>query len=199
MDSPHLLGKLSPSITSMIRMDHSHVLVLSHRFITSASPEKKRAVADAICLALEIHARLEEEIFYPALREVDGGNEVLAKSQPEHDEMRRLIDVLRTIGPTDVHYDATFHQLMRNVTHHVADEEAVLLPAAERLLAGRLGELGMQMTRRRLQLARPHAGELVVAQARTMPAATMLMAGGLLAGAWWLGRRGYEHYQHRHH
>jgi hypothetical protein len=75
----------------------------------------------------------------------------------------------------------------------------VLLPAAERLLADRLGELGVQMTRRHLELAGPHAGQLAVAHARTMPAAAMLMAGGLLAGAWWLGRRGYEHYQHRHH
>jgi hemerythrin superfamily protein len=199
MDSPHLLGRLSPPVTRMIRMDHSHVLVLSHQFTSGASPDKKKSIAEAICLALEIHARLEEEIFYPALREVDGGNEVLARAQPEHDEMRRLIDVLRTIGPTDVHYDATFHQLMRNVTHHVADEEAVLLPAAERLLGDRLGELGVQMTRRRLQLAGPHAGQLAVAHARTMPAATMLMAGGLLAGAWWLGRRGLKHYQHRHH
>ena len=199
MDSPHLLDRLSPSVTRMIRMDHSHVLVLSHQFTSDASPDKKKSIAEAVCLALEIHARLEEEIFYPALREVDGGNEVLAKAQPEHDEMRRLIDVLRTIGPTDVHYDATFHQLMRNVTHHVADEEAVLLPAAERLLADRLSELGAQMTRRRLQLAGPHAGELAIAHARTMPAATMLMAGGLLAGAWWLGRRGYEQYQRHHH
>jgi hypothetical protein len=43
-------------------------------------------------------------------------------------------------------------QLMREVIHHVADEETVLLPTAERALASRLSELGARMTKRRMQL-----------------------------------------------
>jgi hypothetical protein len=73
---------------------------------------------------------------------------------------------------------------MRTVIHHVADEETMLLPAAERLIPDRLGELGAQMTKRRLQLAAPRAGELVGNTVRAMPASTMLMgAGALLAGS----------------
>jgi hemerythrin superfamily protein len=196
MDTRTVFGKLSPPITKMIRMDHSHVMVTSHKFTSDASPDKKKAIVESVCLALTIHAQLEEEIFYPALREVDGGNEVLAKAKPEHDEMRRLIEELHGMAPTDPRYDAGFRQLMRNVTHHVADEESELLPAAERLLKDRLGELGAQMTRRRLQLAAPHVGEMAVNHARAMPASTMLVAGGLLAGAYLLGRRGLEHRRH---
>ncbi|CAG0945456.1 DNA nickase [Gammaproteobacteria bacterium] len=195
MDKATVLGKLSPSITKMIRADHSHVLLTSHKFSADASAGKKRAIVDAVCLALEIHAQLEDEIFYPALRDVDGGNEVLAKAKPEHDEMRRLIGELRGMAPDDAAFDALFMELMRDVTHHVADEETVLLPAAERLLAGRLSELGAQMTRRRLQLVRPHAAEMARNTARTMPAGTMLVAGGLLAGAYLLGRQ-LEHRRH---
>jgi hypothetical protein len=85
-------------------------------------------------------------------------------------------------------------ELMRSVMHHVADEETVLLPAAERLMPEKLCELGAQMTKRRLQLSAPHAAEIARGTVRTMPAGTMLVAGGLLAGAYLLGR-GIE----RHH
>jgi hemerythrin superfamily protein len=188
MDTTAVLSKFSPSITKMIRMDHSHVTMTAHKFTADAPPDRKRAVVQAVCLALDIHAQLEEEIFYPALREVDGGNEVLARAKPEHDEMRRLIGELRGMEPTDAAYESCFHELMRDVLHHVADEETVLLPAAERLLGDRLSALGAQMTKRRLQLAAPHAGEMAMNTARAMPASTMLVAGGLLAGAYLLGR-----------
>jgi hemerythrin superfamily protein len=191
MDMPvrNALASLSPPITKMIRMDHSHVMVLSHRYAADVSPARRKAIADAVCLALEIHAQLEEEIFYPALQEVDAGNDVLAKSKPEHDEMRRLIAELRSIDPEDMRHATTFHRLMRGVMHHVADEEAELLPEAERLLRGRLGELGARMTQRRLQLAAPHAGEIAINQARAMPVATLLVAGGLMMAAFLVGRR----------
>jgi hemerythrin superfamily protein len=188
MDSTTVLAKLSPSITKMIRMDHSHVMVTAHQFSADASPRKKRAVVNAVCLALDIHAQLEEEIFYPAMREVDPSNEVLAKSKTEHDEMRRLIGELGGMEPDAAGYDDRFMALIRDVLHHAADEETVLLPQAERLLGDRLYELGARMTKRRMQLARPHAAEIAVNSARAMPAGTMLVAGGLLAGAYMLGR-----------
>lgn len=192
MDTLPLFAKLSPSITKMIRMDHTHVTLTAHRYTADASPDKKRAIANTICTALEIHAQLEEEIFYPAMREIAADNPVLAKAQPEHDEMRRLIAQLRTMEATDPAFDGCFAELIRDVMHHVADEETVLLPLAEQLLRERLGELGARMTKRRLELAGPRAGEIVINSARAMPASTMLFAGGLLAGAYLLGRRGLE-------
>ncbi len=196
MNTTDILAKLSPSITKMIRMDHTHVMATFHRFEAESSPAKKQAIVKAVCLALEIHAQLEEEIFYPALREVDGNNQVLAKARPEHDEMKRLIAELRETEAGDAGYDEKFLELMRDVIHHVADEESVLLPAAERLLADRLSELGAQMTKRRVQLAAPHAAEMAAATARAMPTGTMLVAGGLIAGAYLISR-GLE--SRRHH
>lgn len=197
MDTSAVLGKLSPSVTKMIRTDHSNVLVTFHKYTADAPAERKKAIVASACLALEIHAQLEEEIFYPALAEAAGENEVLLKAKPEHDEMRRLITELRAMEPGDAQYNARFMELMRDVIHHVADEETVLLPAAEAALGSdRLSDLCMHMTRRRMQLAGPHMGEIAMNQVRAMPASTMLMAGGLLAGAWLLGR-GMQ--QRRHH
>lgn len=184
-----LLAQLSPSITKMIRMDHSHVMTVFHRYRPDLAPQTKEAIVGTVTVALEIHAQLEEEIFYPALREATGNDTVLAKSVPEHDEMRRLVAELREMSPEDEAYDETFMALMREVIHHVADEETTLLPEAERVLAGQLSELGAQMTRRRMELAAPRAGEIATHTVRAMPTTTLLMAaGGMLAGGYLLKR-----------
>jgi hypothetical protein len=60
----------SPSITTMIRMDHTHALCASHRYRLSSLWWRKRAIVGSVCTALEIHATLEEEVFYPALARV---------------------------------------------------------------------------------------------------------------------------------
>jgi len=178
------LDKLTPSITSMIRMDHTHVMAVFHRYKSTTSDARKSALVRNACLALEVHAQLEEEIFYPALRQAGAGGDALEKSVPEHAEMRHLIDRLRASQPGEPGFDDTFLALMRAVIHHVADEETVLLPAAERLLHDRLGELGMQMTRRRMQLIAPHGRELAVTTAQSFPMmATALGAVALAIGA----------------
>lgn len=177
-----------PNITTMIRMDHTHVLSTFHQYRQASRPEVKRGLVRAACMALEIHAQLEEEIFYPAVMELSD-NELFKKNVPEHDEMRRLITLLRGMEPTDVRYDDTFMELMRDVMHHVADEETTMLPEAERLLRDHLGELGLRMTRRRVQLLAPRAGEMATNMARAMPAASVAMTVGLLATGLWLGMR----------
>ena len=170
-----LYQRLMPRATSMIRLDHTHVLSTFHRYHEDLPASRKAGLVGVICTALEIHATLEEEIFYPAVRAVTD-NEVLRKSVPEHMEMRRLIDELRAMTPDDPRYDETLMALMRDVIHHVADEETVVLPEAERRFSeARLQELGREMTRRRLQLACPRTGQIARDMARGMPMATFTM------------------------
>jgi hypothetical protein len=136
---------------------------------------------------------LEEEIFYPAMRELAPEGILVGKSVPEHDEMRRLIAQLRGMQAGDEAFDGTLMELMRDVMHHVADEETTLLPAAERLLGSqRLGEMGARMTKRRLELAAPRAGEIAANTVKSIPTSTMLVgAGAFLAGTYVL-RRAFE-------
>jgi hypothetical protein len=183
-----LMSRISPTVTNMIRMDHTHVLTAFHQYEVGSPPRVKKGLVDQVCVALEIHAQLEEEIFYPALRAV-ADTDVVRKSVPEHDEMRRLISQLRKLEPTDAGFDDTFFQLMNNVMHHVADEETLLLPAAERVLGDQLGELGARMTKRRLQLAAPRTGEIAGSMARSMSAGAVVAgAGALLACSYLLAR-----------
>ena len=180
------LNKLSPSITDMIRFDHSHVMVTFHQYTRDKRPSVKKALAETICDALEIHATLEEEIFYPVMRPRAADQKVMEKSEPEHMEMRRIIDELRRTDPRDTRHDELLFELMRDVQHHVADEETVLLPEAEQALSKeRLSELGSEMTRRRLQLVTPKAGKIArntaVGFSGSTAAIVMGVAGALFA------------------
>jgi hypothetical protein len=186
-----LTESLSPSVTSLIRMDHAQVIAAFHQFSAATPPRKKEALAGLACIALDIHAQLEEEVFYPALRDIAADTLVVEKSEPEHAEIRRLIARLRTLRGDDAEFDAVFAELMRDALHHIADEETTLLPAAERLLADRLGALGAQMTRKRVALMVARGAELAALSVRALPQSALLFgAGTLAAGATLFGRAG---------
>jgi hemerythrin superfamily protein len=161
-----LSSRLLPSVTNMIRLDHTHVLSTFHQYKAGAPARVRKGLASTIFTALEIHAQLEEEIFYPAMSDIEGGDAIVGDSVSEHAEMRRLIDLLRRMEPEAIDYDATLMSLMRNVLHHVADEETQLLPQAERLIPDQLGELGLRMTKRRMELVAPRSGEIALNMAR---------------------------------
>jgi len=152
---------LLPTATNMIRVDHTHVMSTFHQYKAAAPSRVKKGLVLTICTALEIHAQLEEEIFYPAIREILP-HDAVQESLAEHQEMKRLVAMLRQMEPEAIDYDETVFSLMRDVLHHVADEETVVLPAAERHLGDRLGELGAEMTKRRLQLVVPRSGEIAL-------------------------------------
>ncbi len=177
------LNKLSPTITNMIRFDHSHVMVTFHQYEKDKPARVKKALADTICDALEIHATLEEEVFYPVMRQRDAGEPFIHKAEPEHDEMRRLIAELRRTRGDDPKHDKLVMELMRDVMHHVADEETTLLPHAEaKLSKAALSELGAQMNKRRLQLLGPKAGKIAKEHAVGFGGSTAAVLVGL-AGA----------------
>lgn len=182
-------SRASPEITTLIRLDHSHVLSAFRRYRSRSSPARKRAIATHVCLALQIHAQLEEEIFYRALFEAGVSTEVLDKSVNDHEEMRSLINVLRATAAEDPGHDEAFARLIRAVIHHVAEEETVLLPLAEAKLQHRLRELGWKMIVRRVELLKPHAGEVASTAALTFPVATAVAAVGVCAGVWLVLRR----------
>lgn len=187
-----LLSRIVPSALKMIRMDHTHVLATFHKYDIETTPGTKRALVNTVCLALEIHAQLEEEVFYPAVRATTVGTTIMSKNVPEHEEMRRLIGKLRAMDAADPFYDSTFMDLMRAVMHHVADEETRLLPEAQRVLGEeQLHELGRQMAKRRLELSAPKSGAIARNTARGAPATTVAVAAGaILAGAL-LARRAF--------
>ena len=172
-----------PSATTQIKADHAHVLATFHQYTPGMPLDAKRVLVNTICRALEIHAHLEEEIFYPAVYALEPG--ILEKNLPEHDAMKRVIMDLSHIDPSQAEYDAAFMTLMRDVMHHVADEETMLLPRAESLLGPSLDSLGAKMVTRRLELTTARMGEITRDTFSALP--TSVIAGGsgaLIAGSY---------------
>ena len=126
-----IASKLSPPITSMIRLDHTHAVSVFHQYTQYKTPRTRQALAETLCLALEIHAQLEEEIFYPAMQRVEHGEPVLEKSVPEHDEMRRLIGKLRASSPHDDGYDETVAELNQQFRNKAGPTNVLSFPSPE--------------------------------------------------------------------
>jgi uncharacterized membrane protein len=160
---------------TMIKADHDKVEDLYTRYQgLSGRPAEQRAIAEQICHELSVHAKLEEDIFYPAVQAKLGknGTDLVAEAVKEHGEMKRLISQLQAGGMAEADYDSTVHKLMRGVQHHVREEEAEMLPQAEQRLGSELEQLGMQMQQRKHTLqagmsAAGHPGEGPLAQHKT--------------------------------
>ena len=191
-----LMNKVAPSIISLIRLDHTHVMATFHQYMLHSSSGKKRAIVDNICLAVSMHAQLEEELFYPEMRKVSHDSDVLDKSVPEHNEMRQIIDRLKGADPRSKGYDQAVMALMREIMHHVADEETTLLPEAEKYISKeRLAELGAEWTRRRVRMAKPYAGEIAINTVKTFSTGTMVALAGTALALGYMFNRSSSHQQ----
>jgi hemerythrin superfamily protein len=162
------------SATDMIRADHSRVLAAFHRFDRSARPAVQRALVETICLSLEIHADIEENVLYPAAKDVH--EPTVDKSLSDHAEMRRLISELRSFDPLDAQFEPAFMQLMALVIHHVADEETRILPAVDRLPQSTVRELSARIWKRRAQLMKQNWKAIASNKVRAAPAFAPILA-----------------------
>ncbi|MES2784570.1 MAG: hemerythrin domain-containing protein [Pseudomonadota bacterium] len=95
-----------------------------------APPELKQAVALKICQEITVHAQLEEEIFYPAVREAIGEEGLMDEALEEHDQARQLIAQIQGMSAQDDGYDDTVKALGEAIDHHVLEErEQIFLKA----------------------------------------------------------------------
>lgn len=90
--------------------------------------EERQAVAQQICLLLTVHAKAEEEIFYPAARDAIDEDDLLDEAEVEHASAKDLISQIEAMNPDDALYDAKVIVLGEYIDHHVKEEEGELFP-----------------------------------------------------------------------
>jgi hemerythrin superfamily protein len=140
-----------PNATQMIRQDHKKVEGLFKKFQQTKGAQAKRRLAENAMAELEVHAALEEEIFYPAVKkEVDDGS-MVQEAIEEHQTVKRLISELKGMDEADEEFESQFSQLVENVQHHVEEEENEMLPKAEESSLD-LNSLGQQMSQRKQEM-----------------------------------------------
>jgi hemerythrin superfamily protein len=116
----------------LLRADHEEVKVLFDEFEDTDDPRERIVVADRLRGLLTVHATIEEELFYPALREAldDDNQRLLAEATVEHETARELIAKLESASPDDARYAALVKVLGEYVRHHVEEEEDEVFPRA---------------------------------------------------------------------
>ena len=121
----------SKQVIEMLTEDHRNAKKLFREGEKLADdPSGLQSIVDQACAALTQHAEIEEEFFYPALREKDAG--LIAEAQVEHDSARQLIADLQSMDSDDERYRATFKVLGEYVKHHIKEEEGEIFPIAQK-------------------------------------------------------------------
>ena len=107
---------------ALLKADHRKVEDLFAKFEAASGDGKKQSLAMQICMELTIHAKIEEDIFYPACEgAVD--RDLLNEAYVEHDGAKVLIAEIEAGGPDDTFYDAKVKVLSEEIEHHVKEEE----------------------------------------------------------------------------
>jgi hemerythrin superfamily protein len=141
---------------ALLKADHRKVKELFRNYEAAGTRayQKKKSIADEICTEISLHSRLEEELFYPAVKAHTDkdGQDLLAEAVEEHHVVATLIDELRALEPRDERFDAKLSVLMENIEHHIEEEEGELFPEAKEVLGDALTHLGSRIQQRKEQL-----------------------------------------------
>ena len=149
-------GPAGSDAIEMLTADHQEVKALFKKFASvkddEDSEDEKANLVTQICDALTIHAEIEEEIFYPAVRAAIDDKDLMDEALVEHAGAKNLIAELREMDPDDELFDAKVTVLGEQIEHHVKEEEGDMFPKAKKAKAD-TEELGAQMAARKQELA----------------------------------------------
>ena len=126
------IGESDTSALKLLNQDHDEVDALFKEYESGKDgmkPAQKEKLATQICDMLTVHATIEEEIFYPAVRNVsEDVQDLVAEAAVEHQSLKDIIGRLQSAPPSDPLYDAGVTVLAEYVKHHVREEEGDLFP-----------------------------------------------------------------------
>jgi hemerythrin superfamily protein len=152
---------------ALLKEDHKKVKGIFEEFEKAKSDDKKHQLVEEALKELEIHTVIEEEIFYPKVREALGedGEDILNESEEEHRVAKTLVEDLKENHESDEHYEAKFIVLAENVRHHIKEEEEELFPDVRDAEID-LKEIGEELMARKEEL-KGNANELKEAEEKT--------------------------------
>lgn len=154
--TPQLEGSASADAIEMLKQDHREIERLFDRIesLRGGTHEERTMLIRRLCDELDVHAALEEEIFYPAAAQATGAVDLVDHARHEHGEAKRLAARLRDLSPDDA--DTDLRRLRKIVEAHVHEEEERLFTEARGRLDG--VALAAQMGARRQVLQTQIAG-----------------------------------------
>ncbi|MEO7320231.1 MAG: hemerythrin domain-containing protein [Nitrosospira sp.] len=138
----------------LLTEDHSKVKKMFKEFAKLSKEDDrtgKKELATQICKELTVHAQLEEEIFYPAVREAIDEDDLMNEAMVEHSSAKDLIAQIQSMAASDPMYDAVVTVLGEYISHHVEEEQNEMFPKVQKSDID-LEELGLEMAERKAAL-----------------------------------------------
>lgn len=114
----------------MLRADHKLVSDLFAQYEKTRATSKKKALVAQICSELSVHATVEEEIFYPAVKTALRDKELIPEATVEHATLKNLIAQVEGKEPDGEMFDAMIKVMAEYVKHHVKEEQTEMFPKA---------------------------------------------------------------------
>src|SRR5262245_13036924 len=148
------LKKRALRATTILKKDHRVVSGLFWTLQQATVPSIRQAIFNKIQTELDVHATVEEEIFYPAVRNLYSCNveAQVEQAQREHQQIRTLCDEVASIDPSSYMFMSKANELRETVEHHVEEEENEMFPLVHRLMSNdELYNLGRRMHDRKYQ------------------------------------------------
>ena len=136
---------------ALLKADHEAVNQLFDEFEKTHSVSNKKALVAEICTALTVHAQIEEEIFYPAVKAALKDKVLVPEATVEHAGVKDLIAQLEGVSPDGEMYDAKVKVLSEYVKHHVKEEQTEMFAKAK-AAAMDMVELGTRLAARKAAL-----------------------------------------------
>ncbi len=150
--TPRRSTRRQPDALRMLKDDHDKVKGLFEKFESARRDDKKKGeIAQTICKELTVHTQLEEEIFYPAVREAIDDEDVMNEAVVEHGSAKDLIAEIEKMSPDEDMFDAKVKVLGEFVNHHIREEQNEMFPQVRKTDLD-LNALGDQMRSRKQQL-----------------------------------------------
>jgi hemerythrin superfamily protein len=151
---PKSRTKTTIDAIDMLKQDHDKVEKAFKDFekMDRQDTEVCRRLIETVCEDLKLHTTLEEEVFYPAVREAIADEDLMNEAAVEHETAKMLIEQLEDMGADDPNYYATFTVLGEYVRHHIKEEQGEMFPAAKKAKLD-LVALGERMRARKEELA----------------------------------------------
>jgi hemerythrin superfamily protein len=134
--------------TDLLKKQHKSVKALFKKVENTEDARRRRQLMEQIANELKIHTKIEEEIFYPAVREIgtSKAEELVDESYEEHHVVDLVLAELPKVDPEDERFAAKMTVLSELVQHHADEEEEEMFPMCEKKLGReRLQQLGEQM------------------------------------------------------
>ena len=137
--------------TQFLKREHNAIkrLLVDLRRTGPRAYRKRRELLERIAADLEVHARLEDELLYPAVAALPDARHIVAEARADHEAIRDVLTEIDALDPADAAFAEKTEEFREIVLGHIADEEDDVFRLAQQLGVERLAQIGNELDARR--------------------------------------------------